>query len=97
MYKECSTSLLGLNTLDRFSAISFKGNNSCDLLFAFLHFAPLKKWSGKGYSERKEFAPLGSKFFPFRLDPFSEGRQKQLNRVSSPESVSIPYNKAVES
>ena len=25
------------------------------------------------YSKRKEFAPLGSKFFPFRVDPFSEG------------------------
>ena len=24
-------------------------------------------------SERKEFAPMGSKFFPFRVDPFSEG------------------------
>ena len=25
------------------------------------------------YSKRKEFAPIGSKFSPFRLDPFSEG------------------------
>ena len=25
------------------------------------------------YSKRKEFAPYGSKFFPFRVDPFSEG------------------------
>ena len=25
------------------------------------------------YSKRKEFAPLGSKFFPFREGPFSEG------------------------
>ena len=25
------------------------------------------------YSKRKEFAPLGSKFFPFRVDIFSEG------------------------
>ena len=25
------------------------------------------------YSKRKEFPPLGSKFFPFRVDPFSEG------------------------
>ena len=28
-------------------------------------------WNGV-YSKRKEFAPLGSKFFPFRVDPFSE-------------------------
>ena len=26
------------------------------------------------YSNRKEFAPMGSKFFPFRADPFSEKR-----------------------
>ena len=25
------------------------------------------------YSKRKEFAPFGSKFFPFRVDPFLEG------------------------
>ena len=24
------------------------------------------------YSKRKEFAPIGSKFFPFRVDSFSE-------------------------
>ena len=30
--------------------------------------------SGKGiYSKRKEFAPRGSKFFHFRVEPFSEG------------------------
>ena len=34
------------------------------------HFASLLKGV---YSKRKEFAPLGSKFFPFRVDPFSEG------------------------
>ena len=25
------------------------------------------------YSKRYEFAPSGSKFFPFKVDPFSEG------------------------
>ena len=25
------------------------------------------------YSKRKEFAPNGSKFFPFRVDPISKG------------------------
>ena len=29
-------------------------------------------WKGV-YSKRKEFAPRRSKFFPFRVDPFSEG------------------------
>ena len=32
-------------------------------------FDPSWKWV---YSTWKEFAPLGSKFFPFRVDPFSE-------------------------
>ena len=36
--------------------------------------------------KRKEFAPKGSKFFPFTVDPFSEGRQSNF---VSPESVSI--------
>ena len=27
----------------------------------------------KFYSKRKEFAACGSKFFPFRVEPFSEG------------------------
>ena len=42
------------------------------------------------YSIRKEFASSGSKFFPFRVDPFSEGKKNNCNRVASPESVSIP-------
>ena len=36
-------------------------------------------------SKRKEFAPLGSKFFPFRADAFSEW-ERQFTRVASPES-----------
>ena len=31
-----------------------------------------RKWKGI-YSKRKEFPPPGSKFFPFKADPFSEG------------------------
>ena len=46
-------------------------------------------------SKRKEFAPSGSKFFPFRADPFSEGakkkkkKKKKNDRVMSLERVSI--------
>ena len=30
--------------------------------------------SRKGvYSKRKEFAPIGSNFFPFKVDPFQKG------------------------
>ena len=38
----------------------------------------------------KEFAPL--EIFSFREDPFLEEWQKQLDKVTSPESVSIPLN-----
>ena len=41
----------------------------------------------------KEFAPIGSKFFPFRVNPFSEGRLNNFDRIVSAESVSIPLNK----
>ena len=35
------------------------------------------------YSKRKEFAPHGSKFFPFTIDPFSEGTGcRKANRKS---------------
>ena len=44
------------------------------------------------YSKRKEFAPHGSKLFPFRVDPFSEGKQNNFERVVSLESVSISLN-----
>ena len=29
--------------------------------------------------KRKEFTPIGSKFFPFRVDPFSEGRHNNFS------------------
>ena len=44
------------------------------------------------YSKRKEFAPMGSKFFLFRIDPSSKGLKREANnldRVVSPESVSV--------
>ena len=30
----------------------------------------------------KRATPIGSKFFPFRVDSFSEGSQKQFDRVN---------------
>ena len=46
--------------------------------------------SEKGiYSMRKEFAPSGSKFFPNRLDAFSEGKEIALTEMSPPETVSV--------
>ena len=46
-----------------------KEYNLCVFLFAYLHIKPLLKGI---YTKRKEFAPKGSKFFPSRVDPFSE-------------------------
>ena len=40
----------------------------------------------------KEFAPSGSKFFPYRVDQFSEGNRNNFDRVGSLESISIPLN-----
>ena len=41
-------------------------------------------------SKRKEFAPMGSKFFPFRVDPFLEGRQNTFCRVATLEMHQFP-------
>ena len=43
---------------------TFRGGNSVQLFLP-----PFSKWV---YYQRKGFAPLGSKFFHFRVDPFSE-------------------------
>ena len=42
--------------------------------------------------KRKEFDPTGSKFFPLRIDPFTEGSQNKFERVATPESVSVCLN-----
>ena len=40
------------------------------------------------YSKRTEFSPLRSKFFPFRVDPFSEEIKSNFDRVTSSEFTS---------
>ena len=42
-------------------------------------------------SKRKEFAPKGSKFFPFRVDPFSEGSQNNFDRAASLRVHQFPW------
>ena len=49
-----------------------KGDNFFDFFLLSCTYTPF--WKGV-YSKRKEFAPKGSKFFPFRVEPFSEGRK----------------------
>ena len=48
-------------------------------------------WKGV-YSKRKEFAPRGSKFYPFRVDPFSEGYWREGKQSGSHKSC-IPFQK----
>ena len=55
-------------------------------LFCFLYTKPF--WKGI-HSKRKEFAPQGSKFFPFREDPLSEGDKDIFDRFVPCESVGI--------
>ena len=77
------------DTLGRFSSIFDKGDKFCDFLYAFLYSNPLLKGV---YSKRKEFAPKGSKFFPFRVDLISEGRKNTFDRFIFLEGVSVPFN-----
>ena len=73
-----------LGILGRFSAILFKGDNFYDL-FASLYTSPLLKGV---YSKRKEFAPEGSKFFAFRVDPI---RREEKFWIVSLESINFTY------
>ena len=41
------------------------------------------------HSKKEGLAPKGSQLFPFREDPFTEGRQKTILIVASPEDASI--------
>ena len=64
-----------------------KGDNFFDFFLLSCTYTPF--WKGV-YSKRKEFAPKGSKFFPFRVEPFSKGRQNNVDRATSPENVLTP-------
>ena len=81
--------LRGLDAFDRFSL--FLPGETTFVTFCLLYCMPYLFWKGV-HSRRKEFAPPGSKFFPFRVNHLSERRQKLFDRVTSLESVSIPLN-----
>ena len=55
-----------------------------------LFFCTLSLFKKGVYTKRKEFAPLGGKFFPFMVDPFSEGRQNNL--TESPPLNVYPFS-----
>ena len=57
--------------------VFFKGDIIMISCLNVLHSCLLLK---RVYPKRKEFAPCGSKFFSFRVDSFSERRQKQFSQ-----------------
>ena len=70
---------IGCTVFGTLSAMFYK-RPFCD----FVYFPVLQIPSANGvYSKRKEFAPKGSKFFPFRIDTFSERKTNQHNCLLS--------------
>ena len=73
-----------------FSTIFDKGDNFYDFLFTFCILSVHQYPSEKGATlKRKNLLPKGSKFFPFREDPFPEGSKINFHRIVSLENVSI--------
>ena len=67
------------------------GDNFCNFLLPIMHtMTPF--WKGV-YSKRKEFAPTGSKFFPFRVGiPFQKGDKRVLKATSPGKSIESPLS-----
>ena len=83
--------LRGLETLGRLSAILTRTRKTTFVISCFLSCTP-SLFRQSVYSKRKEFAPKGSKFFPFRVDPFQNEDKNIFIRIVSSESTSIsPY------
>ena len=68
---------------------------SCLLLFTQNRFRKDKNPFKFGSTLKGKNLLPRSRFFPFRVDPFSEGTQKQFDEVTSPESVSIPIKRCL--
>ena len=43
----------------------------------------------RGLLDKEKNVSSGSEFFPFRVHPFSEGKQNNFDRFASPVSVSV--------
>ena len=75
--KQCTNiHLRGLDALDRFSVLLYRGDNSCDFLFPFLHTKPLLKW-GLLIKERI-CSQREQSFFSLELTPCSKGRRNHV-------------------
>ena len=71
-------------------SVSGKTNNLCDFLCPLLH---TKSFWKSVQSNNEECSPKErGKYFPLRVDPFSEGRQKHFD---TPESVSVSLNACI--
>ena len=80
--------LRGLNILGRFSVIYYKGNLFLRFPVSLSHQASSEKGSTlKG----KNLLPTGSKFFPSRVEPFSEGNKNNFVKVVSFERVLVSF------
>ena len=67
----------------------YKGDNFCEFLFTLMRTVLCEKGSTlKG----KNFLPQGSKFFPFKVNLFSQGRQNSFEKLTCPESVAVSLN-----
>ena len=73
-----------MDTRGRFSTILIQGRQLFDFLIALLYTKPLLE---RVFSKRKEFAPYGSKFFPFRKTPFQKEAKLILTELPPPKSV----------
>ena len=80
-----------LDTSGIFSIMFYKGDNFCNLLFAFLHSKlPTEK---EVYSKMKELAPWGIQLFYFHADPFSEWWQRITQGCLSWKCIHSPRRK----
>ena len=62
-----------------------------DFLFSFLYTTPFSKWVNY---KRQAFSPSGSKFFPFRIDPFSKGRRTILTELPVLKVYRLPFKRS---
>ena len=69
-------------------AILYKGDNFWEYLFALLNTKPLLE---RVYFKKKEFAPTGSKFFHFRVDPCSKGSEIEFDSYFLWNGIYSPY------
>ena len=74
---------------------SAKVDIACDFLFAFLYTNPISEKTSILNGKNKLLK--GSEFFLFRVESLLRRDRKWFERVSSPESISIPLNVMIKS